>query len=357
MNKPSFFSKFMGKTLLNLKPLLDSADENSVIPFQDDAIIRPRLNEKYYSWTHYGIFIPNLPEPHRYLNIMIFLGTPSALAFDHDQLIAKKKSPRRTATFFSSTAATQDSFLKAYDFDDECQITENGDFIQLGDDLTISGKLPDIHVKGKYLGINFDFKLDVTRHVSWFLKNPIYDHLSLLSKITGTLFDSQHSYEINDLCTYEYARSVGIHSLYRELVPRQHKIPLDFFTYQIINIDSNTQILLTKADILGKAAAYTVHVRYLGQPAEVYTEVDFNVLNYSDYPQISPLGEMMKIPKQFQWIARDKNKEIINIIAECDAPFQYGHGRGYATSYRYQGTLKSDPIKGLGYMEYVNLQK
>ena len=91
MNKLSVISKFLGHSLLNLKPLLDSSVQNSVLTFLDDDIIRPRLNEQYYSWTHYGIFIPNLPEPHRYLNITLLLGTPSALAFDHDQLIKDKK--------------------------------------------------------------------------------------------------------------------------------------------------------------------------------------------------------------------------------------------------------------------------
>lgn len=356
MNKPSFLSRSIGKSLLNLKSLIDSAEDYSVIPFEHESIIRPRLNEKFFSWTHYGIFIPNLPEPHRYLNIMIFLGTPSALAFDHDDLISKKKSPRRTATFFSSTAATQGSLLQAYDFDDECTISENGDVIQLGNDVKITGKLPNIHLEGNYLGLAFNFKLDVTHHVSWFLKNSIYDHLSLLSRIEGTLNDGQHVYKIQDLCTYEYARSVGMHSVYSSLVPREHKIPLDFFTYQIINVDSFTQILLTKADILGEAAAYTVHIRYLDHPAEVYTDVELVVLSYQDEPKLSPYGEEMKIPKKFQWIARANDEEILNITATCDAAFQYGHGRGYATSYQYEGILKSLNIEGIGYMEYVNVQ-
>ena len=288
MNKLSVISKFLGHSLLNLKPLLDSSVQNSVLTFLDDDIIRPRLNEQYYSWTHYGIFIPNLPEPHRYLNITLLLGTPSALAFDHDQLIKDKKSPRHTATFFSSTAATTDSFLKAYDFDGECEFTENGDLIRLGNDLKIYGELPYIKLKGQYLGLYFDFDLDVTRHVSWFLKNPIYDHFSLLSTISGTLTDTTKTYDIQDLCTYEYARSTDMHSVYSKLLPEHYKIPLDFFTYQIINLNKNTQILLTKADILGKAATYTAHIRHLNKQAEVYTDVEFKILKYNDKPQISP---------------------------------------------------------------------
>ena len=48
MNKLSVISKFLGHSLLNLKPLLDSSVQNSVLTFLDDDIIRPRLNEQYY---------------------------------------------------------------------------------------------------------------------------------------------------------------------------------------------------------------------------------------------------------------------------------------------------------------------
>ena len=72
----------------------------------EPEIIRPRTEEKFYTWTHYGIFFPLLPEPHRYLNIMILLGTPGALAFDHDDITLG--DPRQTATLFSSTAAVDE---------------------------------------------------------------------------------------------------------------------------------------------------------------------------------------------------------------------------------------------------------
>lgn len=291
------------------------------------------------------------------MNIIIILGTPSALAFDHHHLISAKKSPRRTATVFSSTAAHSNSFLKAYDFDEECDITEQGDLIRLGNDLKIQGQLPDITLKGQYLGLTFDFNLEVTRHVSWFLKNPIYDHFSLLSKISGTLKDQHRTYHITDLCTYEYARSTGMHTFYSKLLPQQHKIPLDFFTYQIINVNQSTQILLTKADILGKVATYSAHIRYLNQHAEVYTDVKFKVVEYFDQPKVSPYGQAMKIPKTFQWVVNKEGLEILNVLGECETDFQYGLGCGYAASYRYKGILKSENIEGVGYIEYINLQK
>lgn len=110
--KFSIASKTIAKSLLFAQGFLDQAEKYSTLPFSQPHIIQPRVDEKYYSWTHYGIFFPLLPEPHRYLNIMILLGTPGALAFDHDDII--HGNPRKTATFFSSTAALEQALLKAY---------------------------------------------------------------------------------------------------------------------------------------------------------------------------------------------------------------------------------------------------
>lgn len=93
--KISIGSKVLGKSLLLAQGALDQAEKYSTLPFTQSHIIQPRVDEKYYSWTHYGIFFPLLPEPHRYLNIMILLGTPGALAFDHDDII--NEDPRKNS--------------------------------------------------------------------------------------------------------------------------------------------------------------------------------------------------------------------------------------------------------------------
>ena len=46
------------------------------------------------------MFFPLLPEPHRYLNIMILIGTPGALAFDHDDIITG--NPRKPLLSFQA---------------------------------------------------------------------------------------------------------------------------------------------------------------------------------------------------------------------------------------------------------------
>lgn len=353
--KFSTASKTIAKSLLFAQGFLDQAKKYSTLPFTQSHIIRPRVDEKYYSWTHYGIFFPLLPEPHRYLNIMILLGTPGALAFDHDDIIVG--NPRKTATFFSSTAALEKAVLKAYIIPKDTKINEDGSLIELGQEISIQGKFPKIHINGHYESLDFDFDIDVTSHVSWFIKTPVYDHLSLLAKFKGFLNYQDKYIESEGLCTYEYARAVGPHSFTNQLIPENHKLPLDFFTYQIINLNENTQLLLTKADIAGETVTYTLHIRHLDRPAEIYTDVSFDIISYQIDDFISLTGKKMRLPKRFSWIVRNDAKQIIlNIQAEIDCPFRYGHGQGYASGYIFTGHYFGNEVQGRGYIEYIDIE-
>ncbi|ENW15530.1 hypothetical protein L313_0058 [Acinetobacter haemolyticus CIP 64.3 = MTCC 9819] len=351
----SLTSKILGKSLLLAQGTLDQAKKYSTLPFSEPKIIIPRTNEKFYTWTHYGIFFPLLPEPHRYLNIMILLGTPGALAFDHDDMTLG--DPRNTATFFSSTAALDQHLLKAYIISDETKILENGTQIELGEEVSITGTLPHIHLQGDYHGLHFEFDLDVTDQVSWFIKTPIYDHFSLLAKFKGQLEYRGETTVAEGLCTYEYARAAGAHGIIKKLLPEAYKLPLDFFTYQIINLNETTQLLLTKADILGKPAAYSLHVRHTDRPAEIYTHVEFRVISHQVDDYVSPSGKKMRLPQLFSWMVKDTaDQKILEIYAEIDSPFRYGHGIGYASAYTFTGEYLSQPVQGRGYIEYIDVE-
>jgi len=351
----SLTSKILGKSLLLAQGTLDKAVKYSTIPFSAPEIIRPRTEEKFYTWTHYGIFFPLLPEPHRYLNIMILLGTPGALAFDHDDITVG--DPRESATFFSSTAAVDEHLLKAYIMPENANIQEDGTLIELGEEVSIQGTLPHIHLKGAYHGLSFEFELDVSDQISWFIKTPIYDHFSLLASFKGQLEYKGKKTPAEGLCTYEYARATGAHMVAKKLIPEAYKLPLDFFTYQIINLSETTQLLLTKADILGKPAAYSLHIRHTDKPAEIYTEVEFNVISHQIEDYVSPSGKKMRLPQVFSWSVKNKaNQKVLEITAKIDSPFRYGHGVGYASAYTFTGEYLNEPVQGRGYIEYVDVE-
>lgn len=54
------------RTLTALMGVFDDAEESSRRPFTEPSIMVPNVDSKRFGWTHYGVMIPDLPEPHRF---------------------------------------------------------------------------------------------------------------------------------------------------------------------------------------------------------------------------------------------------------------------------------------------------
>lgn len=83
------------------------------------------------------------------------------------------------------------------------------------------------------------------------MRTPVYDHLSLLATYRGTVNDGAERVEVDGLCTVEYARCVTPQALFRRPVSPRWKLPVDFFTHHVINLDERTQLLLTDVRAAG----------------------------------------------------------------------------------------------------------
>ncbi|TCJ95707.1 DUF6670 family protein [Nocardia alba] len=338
-------------------PRIDSRVLASTRPFTTPEVMRPHAESRRWAWTHYGVFLPELPSPHRYLNTMTFIGATGALAFDNDYLAAD--DARDTATVLSSTAAEGQHHYRAYDAGRDCSFAADGSRLDWGRDLSITGAYPYFHVRGHY--DEFDVSLDIraTDQVSWFVRTPLYDHLSLFATATGTLTDKTGTVAIEQtLCTFEYARCMSPQSLTAQVLPTQRKLPVDFFTYQIINLDSSTQVLLTEVRAAGAVACRLAHVRSLDGTTRVYDDVAMTVVSYRPKPLVDPRGRPMRVPRQLRWRVRDATgAQILILDAEVDSPLRYGHGRGYVGAYTYRGTWQGrSSVAGSGYMEWIDCE-
>jgi hypothetical protein len=254
----------MDLLLRRVVPLVDQRIPESSRPFRSPEILRPHHDSKLWGWTHYGVFIPELPEPYRYLNTMTFIGTTGTVMFDNDYLAAP--DARQTATVLSSTAYGEKHHYQAYDAQTECDFAADGSRLSWGDDLTITADYPRFSVAGRYEHMSVDLDVTATEQVSWFVKSPIYDHLSLLATYRGTIRDGNGETPISGLCTVEYARCVSPQVFTSKPLPDWAKLPADFFTYQIVNLDDRTQLLLTDVRAAEATACRLAqfHTRRLG---------------------------------------------------------------------------------------------
>ncbi|GGC58055.1 hypothetical protein IEU95_07115 [Hoyosella rhizosphaerae] len=345
---------FATAVVKRLLPRLDRRITASTAPGVDPTMMVPHTLSRRWACTHFGIFLPSLPEPYRYLNTMTLIGTPGALCFDDNYIL--RDDPRTTATVMSSTAHGASHHYQGYDSIDECDFADDGSTLSWGDDLTITCDHPTYTVDARYEHMSVNLTLSATDAVSWFLKNPVSDHFSMLASYSGTITDERGTTPISGLGTVEYARYMSPQSLLSTPLPEPVKLPLDFFTYQVLNLDDTTQLLLTDVRTAGVTACKLAHMRTVDGVASVFDDVDFEVLEYNPERVLDPHGRPMRVPTRIRWTVRDGNSTLLNIEGRIDAPWRYGHGRGYVGAYTYTGNWQGNEITGSGYIEWIDCE-
>ena len=345
----------LSKLVVNqILPRVDRRLDASRRPFNDEHLLRPHIHSGRWTGTHYGIFLPELPAPHRYLNTMTLIGATGTELFDTDYPAAG--GPRRTATLMSSTAAERHHHDRTYDSVDDCYFATDGSELCWANDLCIRAEYPYFTVHGRYRDFKVDLELTATGEVSYFGKSPLYTHFSLLTECTGAIDDATGFTPIRGLGAVEYARYLNPLQVNSGSTTR--KLPADFFTYQIVNLDAGTQILLTDVQARGTALCRLMHVRTSGFGAQVYPDVRMDVLEYQDNPALDDRGHAMRIPHRFRWTAKDPaGAELLTLTGTVDTAFRSGHGRGYVCGYSYTGAYRGNPIAGSAYTEWVDLRR
>lgn len=308
------------------------------------------------SWVHYGVMVPDLPAPHRFFNVMSIVGTPGAAVFDNDFAIVD--TPEDTAYLISTTASMSPGQFKSYSISRDCDFPDDGSFQEFGSDLVINGEYPNWRVRRISDDVEVVLDIEATSTISHFAYIPkIYEHWSLLSRYSGTVRHNGGTEEVSGLCTFEYAQGVGRYSIGPGQKPARGKLPLNFFTYQIINISERKQLLLV--ELLGPGGLRVqraVYLRSLDDYGRVYERsVEFSVDAYEPEPAQTPDGFLMKLPKRFRWHAEtDDGKPLLSLNCEVAGDYEFGLGAGYVNWFEYEGVLEGEPVQGQGYLEYID---
>lgn len=343
------------RLLERLPALLNKSYRLHGQPFEPATAIAPPAGRQR-SWVHYGVMAPDLPAPHHVFNVLSILGTPGATVFDNDYAV--KTTPQDTAYLLSTTAAMAGDTFRSYSMERECEFADDGSYLRFGDDLLIEGQYPSWTVQRQSGDVAVSLQLAATQSVSHFAHIPgLYDHWSLLCRYTGEVSHGDERQQVSGLCTFEYACGVGRYSLPGKRFPAPVKIPLNFFTYQIINLDEHTQLLLVV--VLGAGGLpiqKTAYLRGVDDLGQAYTRnVNFNVTEYQPTPAVTPDGVTMRLPQRFTWYAEDDaGQPLLSLSCDVQGDFQYGLGAGYASWFSFTGECGGVGVSGQGYMEYID---
>lgn len=305
------------------------------------------------NWAHYGVMIPDLPEPHRTFGVMAIVGSPGVRIFANNHAIVT--TPEDTAYTVSATAAMTSRQFFTQSIAAECDFRPDGSHLRFGSELTMRGRYPHFTIHRSHDEVDVDVDITATASASYFANIPgIYQHWSLLARYSGTVSHRGTREPIDGLCTVEYATGVGVHSL---LANTRRTLPATFFTYHVLNVDAVTQVLfvtlLGPADIIIQQAVYVRTVEAAG--SEVYTAgIDFRVDRHEPEPRVTPDGRCMRLPQSLSWSLTDsEGRTIISIHGAVD-DLVYGLGAGYVGNYEYHGSFGGRPIAGRAYLEYVD---
>jgi len=332
---------------LKIPDTLINATERSLplngLPFDPATEIATQRGK--HTTVHYGIMVPNLPAPFHFLNLITVIGQPKVDIFRNSQLI--KTTARDTANLLVGTATGAADHFRGYSVAQDCELRPDGSYLRFGDDLVIEGRYPNFTARRSGKAFNLGLKLKATDKIAHFAKmiGGIYDHWALLCEYTGQIEQNGVTTPLQGLCTFEYARAANL------------PLPFKFFTYQILNIDERTQVLMVEVrGPLNAVLQQRVYVRSLDDYGGAYTRgFDFTVSELEAEPVTRPDGLAMRLPRLFSWRVDDESgAELITIEATANGDFKYGMAGGYAGSYQYSGRFKGQSINGTGYIEYID---
>lgn len=325
-------------------------------PLPERPTFPPHVGSRRWAWTHYGVMVPDLPAPHRFLACMALVGVTGSRTFDTDHALVD--GPRHSATLVTGTAVTaaeapEDS-LRAYSTRRDCDLAPDGRRIRLGDDLTITGTHPHLHVVGRRGELAYDLDLTLTPAVTWFARSPIWEHLSVLSRYRGTLAWRGEVLDVDGTGTFEWARSAGVHALVDRPLPARLKAPADSFAYAVIDLDPDTQLLLSGFGIAGHPMLDAAYLRSTTAPARRWVRgVELEVLDRRDEASVAPDGRAVHLPRRLRW----RGPDGLDVTVTLATDLLYGLGSGYVGGIHHEGTVAGRAIAGQGYLELIDRRR
>lgn len=318
--------------------------DEGVLPAE--PVFPAHVGSRRWAWTHYGVMVPDLPAPHRFLACMAIVGTTGSRTFDTDH--ARVDGPRHSASLVTGTAVTPpDTAYRQYSTRFDSRLTPDGSFVRLGDDLTISGTGRRRHVTIDTPGLTADLDLELTDAATWFARGPVWEHLSVLTRYDGTIGGEP----ARGTGTFEWARSAGVHAVLPWALPARLKAPADTFAYCVIDLDADTQLLLSGFGIAGRPVLDAVYVRSTtGAPQRHVHGVTLTVEERGE-PVTTPDGRAVTPPTVLRWIGDGGRIDVVVTVA---TPLLDGLGSGHVGGVAYAGTLGDRAIEGQGYLEVID---
>ena len=292
---------------------------------------------------HQGLMIPGLPAPLHYFNFLTIIGQPNVPMLRNEYAIHTKALD--TVSLITSISPHMVGHFHGYSIANDCDFTNK--HFRFGNREQLEGSIPNFRLLRKDSELSVDLQIETKPIISHFtkLKLGLFDHWSLLCQCKGTLTYKDQTYEIDQLGAFEFARAINIPYL-----------PLNFFTYQIINLNDQRQLLLAHIrNGLNQIVQSRIYLRDLKLKTSEMFDDDVYFKVHRVYPKVkTPNGHEMYLPRVFEWSFVNEKRKI-SVKGESRGDFKFGLAAGYVGSFGYQIEIDGMNEEGnSGYCEYID---
>lgn len=299
---------------------------------------------RQYKFVYFGIILPNLPAPLHYFNFIGLMGAAHAPMLRNESAI--HSTAIDTATILCSSSPHMVGQLHSYAMQRDCHFSKS--LWQFSNHEQILGNLPNFQIQRDDDELSCQLSVQTTTQVSYFnkMRLGLGEHWSTRCFFEGRIAYKEQIFPIAQHGVFEFARAIQFPYL-----------PLAFFTYQIIQLNNGDQVLMAQTrDHFNRIVQSRIYLKYANvERTELFDEqVQFKV--HRVYPKVvTPNGQAMYLPREFEWNYQNKTGDIIQIQAQSRGDFKFGLAAGYVGSFKYQIKINAREEYGeAGYCEYVD---
>ena len=292
--------------------------------------------------VYQALILPNLPEPFHYLNFISLIGQPRIPICYNASAITTTAID--TATVLVTSGLSTAGHLKSYSAKEQCQLEQ--DRYQFLDVDQIQVDFPNYYFKriDEELScqLTVNIRADIENHSA--LHWGVGDYWYARCQCEGEITYKKQKYQIEAQGILKHARAIYLPF-----------IAFHFFTYQVIQVNANLQIILSELRNQWNNIVFSrIEIQSNEQRSILYDhQVVLDITRV--YPKVqTPNGREMYLAREFMWQYQEKNQIIFQLKAQSRGDYKFGLGAGYVGSFNYELIWNNENHKGSGYCEYID---
>jgi len=292
--------------------------------------------------VYQALILPNLPEPFHYLNFISLIGQPRIPICYNASAITTTAID--TATVLVTSGLSTVGHLKSYSAKEQCQLEQ--DRYQFLDVDQIQVDFPNYYFKrideelSCQLTVNIRAEIENHSALHW----GVGDYWYARCQCEGEITYKKQKYQIEAQGILKHARAIYLPF-----------IAFHFFTYQVIQVNANLQIILSELRNQWNNIVFSrIEIQSNEQRSILYDhQVVLDIMRV--YPKVqTPNGREMYLAREFMWQYQEKNQIIFQLKAQSRGDYKFGLGAGYVGSFNYELIWNNENHKGSGYCEYID---